>query len=1332
MNRRSKKSVSRALTVATLAVIAIPLLITPCRAADDRIAVLAPVDSIERMGVEAKAAYQLAGQLGNATLILPAGDGRFVDTTGKEIALDSFPVLWHHQGDSTEQTGPIHDAKTIEALRKYVDGGHSLFLSGAALAMVNQLGVEPIRPRLGGPGNDTGRAMLVPLKKKHPIFQGLAFSGNVVQISDAGHPAYSDFHGSGGPAGGMLLARTGGSENGLVEYESGVGRIIVMGWRLPHYSHAANAHRKNLERLTGNILNYLADDKSWQKVVVEKHHVPAGLLREPGVPEGAWTALRLAIVDLSETFGDRYPKAAESLARLKTLEASYEEEVEQDAKEDRDEQIDEIVKQFEQLKTEALLANPLLDFDQLLLVGRSASNLALPTNWQSNSSLNKVGHDNRIAVLSPVGPEGKLTTLWKPEDGRFVGDVDLHFDGRKMLFSMPGENRRWQIFEMNSDGSDLHEVATIDQPDVDNYDACYLPNERIIFNSTAPFVGVPCVRGSSHVTNLYLRAVDGVVRQLTVDQEHNWCPTVLNNGRVMYLRWEYTDTPHAFYRILFHMNPDGTEQVQHYGSNSYWPNAMFYARPIPGDPTKFVAVVGGHHDRPRMGELVLFDPAKGRFEADGVVQRIPGHGQEVEPILLDGLTQNRCPRFLHPYPLSEKYFLASCQPTAQSLWGIYLVDVFDNFVLLCESPGRAMMEPVPLRATRRPPVVPDRVDPTQKEAIVMLSDIYQGDGLKGVRRGTVKSLRLVGYHFSYQGMGGQIDRVGLDGPWDVKQILGTVPVEPDGSAYFRVPAYTPIAVQPLDGEGKAIQLMRSWFTAMPGEVVSCVGCHEDQNAAPPSGRPIAAGRAPSVIEPWFGPARGFAFRREVQPVLDKYCVGCHNGEQRGDGLVLADLTDRPEINMQGKSASYNTAAHFSPSYFELRKFVRSPTIESDLHMLPPREFHADTTKLVQLIQKGHYNVRLDTEAWSRLVTWIDLHTPYHGTWAEVCGQKRVENQFARRQAMRNLYTSVDDDPEAAYGQDDNAIKPVLPEPMPKATLVKLECPDWPFDAAEAERRQGAAPTTLAVEPIDGMELRLLKIPAGRFIMGQADGYPDEGTPTQMTIDKPFWLGQCEITNAQFAQFDPTHDSRLEHGDFLQFSVRERGYPVNEPDQPVVRVSWQQATAFCRWLSEQTGRTFRLPTEVQWEYACRAGTATPLWYGTLDTDFATYANVSDATHHSVDTFGWSLPSGAIPPWRPADTRFDDRHRVSAPVGTFAANPWGLHDMHGNAAEWTRSQYGPADEEGKKVVRGGSWYDRPIRCRSASRLAYAADQVVFDVGFRVMCEVEDEQRVVTTGR
>jgi formylglycine-generating enzyme required for sulfatase activity len=165
-------------------------------------------------------------------------------------------------------------------------------------------------------------------------------------------------------------------------------------------------------------------------------------------------------------------------------------------------------------------------------------------------------------------------------------------------------------------------------------------------------------------------------------------------------------------------------------------------------------------------------------------------------------------------------------------------------------------------------------------------------------------------------------------------------------------------------------------------------------------------------------------------------------------------------------------------------------------------------------------------------------------------------------------------------------------------------------------------------------------------------------------------------------------------------------------------------AFCEWLSGKTGLRFALPTEAQWEYACRGGSTSPLWYGTLDDDFSRAANLSDATHYTVD---YPHVPGAIPRWRPADTRFDDGWRVSAPVGTFRANTWGLFDMHGNVAEWTRSTYrsyplidGEDDCVGRKVVRGGSWLDRPRRARSAFRMHFERSQAIHDVGFRVVCE------------
>ncbi len=1329
------------------AALAIPVMLATAGAArgESDVGLLVAHSSADQWGAEARAACNLGKQLTAATVIVPAAKGKFVDESGAEVSLDRFRVVWYHQGDSVDTPGPIYDAKTIEALRGYVDSGHGLLLSGAALALTNTLGVEPLNPRRGGPGNDRSTAALVPVQREHPIFAGLRFDGGAARISNTGHPAFADFHASGGPTGGMLLARTpSGSENPLVEYELGKGRIIAMGWRLPHYSNAENDSRDNLERLTKNILAYLGDRKQWQKVVVKPFNRPSRRVPGKGVPAEEWRALKLAVSDLSETFAEHYPQGARHLKDLETLRQAHDElQGEGDTPNaDRAARLEELAKKFDQLRSEALLANPLVDFDRLLLVkrGNSSPRLGMPANWQGNCSLPRTGFNDEIATLSLASDKGELTTLHKPDGGRFVGDLDLHFDGERLLFSSVGSNETWQVFEINVDGSGLHQVTPSDDQDVDNYDACYLPSGDMIFSSTDCFQGVPCVKGSAHVANLYAMDARGQnIRQLTFDQDHDWCPTVLANGRVLYLRWEYSDLPHFVSRILFHMNPDGTEQFEYYGSNSYWPNSAFYARPVPGHATKFVAVISGHHDVARIGELVLFDTAKGRHEADGAVQRIPGYGKTVEPILRDGLVRDSWPKFLHPWPLSDKYFIVSAQPTAQSVWGIYLADVFDNMILIKETPGYALLEPVPLRPTKKPHVIPSRVQPKRDDAVVHMADVYAGPGLAGIPRGTVKKLRLFTYHFAYHGMGGQINRVGLDGPWDVKRIVGTVPVESDGSALFRIPANTPISVQPLDAEGKSLQLMRSWFVGMPGEHVSCIGCHERRNTAPPQRASIALDKPPSEIVPWYGPTRGFSFKREVQPVLDQHCVGCHAGDAGPDGQFVPNFRRQPDVNTTAGSNAYNHGTQFSPSYLALRRFVRSPTIESDMHLLSPMDFHADTTRLIQLLRKGHYEVKLDAEDWDRLVTWIDLHTPAHGTWHEIVGEKLVSHQRERRRAMMMRYAGRDEDPEAIYEPEVSAKRPPVSASLDissaagvsPSTSEKISLPGWPFDADEAKRRQEAGVNSRqTIDLGDGTELELAFVPAGQFVMGDTNGHSDEQPLRTVRIDKSFWIGRFEVTNRQFRQFDSTHNSRLEHGDFLQFSHQERGYSLNQPDQPVVRVSWSEAMAFCRWLTDKTGKTFTLPTEQQWEYACRAGTGTPLSYGGADDDFSAQANLADVNLERVDNFEpWSLPVGAIHAWRPSDARFNDRFRVSAPVGSYAPNAWGLHDMHGNVAEWTSSQYRSnlfASNDGRRVVRGGSWYDRAKDARSASRVDYWPYQRVYDVGFRVTCAIENDAR------
>jgi formylglycine-generating enzyme required for sulfatase activity len=1049
--------------------------------------------------------------------------------------------------------------------------------------------------------------------------------------------------------------------------------------------------------------------------------------------------LRLAVEDLMTAFGDQYPAGPEYLARLDRLALALEEAQAAVKLGDKDatQREKQVAEQLLALRDEALLANPLLNFEQLLLVkrGNKSPALGLPRNWQSNSCLPKQGFNDQIAVLSPVCRNGELTTLFTPPRDSFVGDVDLSFDGRRMLFSMVGENGRWQIFEAGTDGQSLRQL-TGQQPDVDSYDACYLPDGRILFTSTACFIGVPCVYGSSHVAVLYLMDAGGRnIRQLCFDQEHDWCPTVLNNGRVLYSRWEYADTPHSNTRLLFHMNPDGTEQMEFYGSNSYWPNSFFYTRPVPNHPTKVVSVIGGHHDNPRMGELVVFDPAAGRRENTGAIQRIPGFGKKVEMRISDGLTLDSWPKFLHPYPLSDKHFLVSCKPSPQSAWGVYLVDAFDNFVLLKDDPACALFEPIPLRATTPPPQIPDKVDLAKKDAIVYLPNIYIGDGLKGVPRGTVKQLRLFTYHFAYQDMGGLLGVVGMDGPWDIKRVLGTVPVRPDGSAKFRIPANMPISIQPLDQDGKALQLMRSWMTAMPGEVVQCAGCHEPQNTAPPLHSTTALNEPADEISPWYGPLRGFSYPREVQPVVDRHCVGCHDGRPAEEGGAEPNLRGDVKITDWAQVTPGNGGARggkFSVGYYELSRYVRRPGIESDYHLLEPMEFHAGTTELVQLLKKGHYGVELDDQAWDRLVTWIDMNCPYHGTWGEELAKPGVQRE--RRRELLKLYGGYDDDPEAVPEFAAAPAVPIVPAQIAMEATPEPVCEGWPFDAAEAQRRQAAAgpATTRTLHLAGGLDLEMVLIPAGRFIMGSRNGPPDERPQKVVSIERPFWMGRFEISNAQFALFDPDHDSRVESKNAYQFGIH--GYPMNRPEQPAVRMTCDHAAAFCRWLSQKTGTAVSLPSETQWEYACRAGTDTPLSFGALDADFSRHANLADATIRlfASDPYTVDLPlknPTRYDDWIPRDSRFNDGALLPVTPGSFLPNAWGLHDMHGNVAEWTRTTYRPYpagdegdDPNGPKVVRGGSWRDRPSRCTASFRLAYPTFQKVHNVGFRVVCPAD----------
>ena len=1115
--------------------------------------------------------------------------------------------------------------------------------------------------------------------------------------------------------------------------------------------------------------------------------VRAGVLEELELVDAL--AMQRAVGDMAERWPDRFPDTAATLEQIAEIEArlpALREAVAAGETGAADEAAEVV-----EFRRKTLLANPLLDFDRILLLrrgfadagsaGRAMSGaLGMAPNFASNVPIPRRGHWNdSLVVLSDLRGEPGFDLLFSPGDGRTLTDPALDFDGSRLMFSMEGgEERNWRIFEISASGTGLRQVTPDDGADVAHFDPCYLPNGDMLFTSTAGFLGLPCVFGSAPMVCLYRMCREtGGIRQLTFEQDSNWSPVAMAGGRVLYQRWEYSDIAHSNTRILFHMNPDGTDQREFYGSGSYFPPSLFYARPVPGHATMVAAIATGHHGTHRSGRLLLIDPSLGRRDAEGVVQEIPGFGKEVEPIVRDRLVDGEWPQFLQPFPLSEQYHLVAMKPSPEALWGVYLVDVFDNLTLIKESEGDALLWPMPLRESLRPPVIPDRIDPARDDGTMLVVDVYEGGGLEGVPRGTVKSLRVFEYYFSYRDVGGLIGTIGMDGPWDIKRPLGTVPVEEDGSAFFTLPANTPVSIQALDANGQALQIMRSWTVVQPGERASCVGCHEPQNSAPPTSRPLAALRPPSNLSAtWEAPVRGFSFEREIQPVLNRYCAGCHDGRRGPDGSELPYLLgDRRVEDWRSGLSGAASPGHieggqgFTESYAELHRFVRRPGIESDIRMLSPMDYHFSATELGQMLRKGHHGVELDRESWERLVTWVDLNTPFHGTWGEIVNDARGRQVLAmqeRAHELRAAYVpagpTVDYEKIPELPPYDDTYQPPQPREAVAAAVPEVE--NWPFDSGNAQAMQAAAAgpegTVRRIDLGEGpvfppawlghdenhpavesgaQAIELVLVPGGRFVMGSQDGHPDEGPEAEVEVG-PFWMAKFEITNAQFRMFDPLHESRDESRHGYQFG--RRGFYQDAPDQPVVRVSWEQARAFCRWLEERTGLAFELPTEAQWEWAARAGSADPFHYGGLNDDHSSFANLADrALQGFVQCTAQGNYTRSVPlanpnrydDWIPRGDGYDDGAIVTTAVGSYEPNPWGLHDMHGNAAEWTLSAYVPypyrADDgrneasrsEVDRVARGGSWRDRPHQSTASFRRPYASYQRVFNVGFRVVAPI-----------
>lgn len=953
-----------------------------------------------------------------------------------------------------------------------------------------------------------------------------------------------------------------------------------------------------------------------------------------------------------------------------------------------------LLEKFQTYQKDLLLKNPELNFDDVLY--RQTANDVMPLNWTGNPDLPKSGYDNQIRSFSLQDAELDSEVFNPGIQDTFVGDVVLHYDAQRFLFSGIGPKGNWELFEYNLIDKAAHQVSTAEFSEVDNYNGIYLPDDRIVFCSTACMAGVPCDKGNEDVANLYTMNNDGSsIRQLTYEQDADWYPYVMNSGKVMYLRWEYTDNSHYFTRILMNMNPDGTEQKALYGSNSYWPNTMFYAKQLPKSSNQFVAIVSGHHGTNRAGELVLFDTSLGVREIEGAVMRLGAINQNVRNVIKDQLVDNIWPKYLHPYPLTETTFLTASKTSSKSNWSIFLVDTYGNRVKIKDSAKYNLLEPVPVMTREVPPVIPDRIDTSKKDATVYIQDVYFGEGLKNVPRGTVKQLRISTYGYTLRGHGSH-DLLGVESAWDSKIILGTVDVEEDGSVIFKMPANLPITIQPLDKDGAALQLMRSWTTAMPGEYVSCLGCHENSNDVPAYKRTMASRKEPVELTPVFDIPTGIGFETEIQPVLDRNCISCHDGSG-----------NKPDF----KNTSSVGKLNFSQSYHELHPYVRRPGPESDFYMLPPMEYHVSTSELFQLLDNGHHGVELAPLDRRRLTRWIDLNVPYFPSYRSFFNSpeyKRIEDKALeiRRAYNSNVVDNSVDPATVNRVETDESTGRFVNDLITLDDQKLMKRIQTQTESSSADIRIINKESSLILESNMAI-MKLIPVASGVNTLENGE---------QLRMEMDLMIATTEVTNAFYNLYDVEHDSRYYDQQWKDHIGP--GYPANRPKQPVIRVNWYEATLFCEWLSEKIGRKVRLLTEDEWKYAALAGSHSEFHFGDESTDFSLYENLADSTLVNLAVFGID-PQPTTPTiyndFLPRVESVNDGQLVGTTVASYQSNPFGLYDMHGNAQEWVSTR-----KSGEAIAKGGSFRDRPKRAGVNHQIYYQPYQKVFNVSFRFCIE------------
>ena len=496
-----------------------------------------------------------------------------------------------------------------------------------------------------------------------------------------------------------------------------------------------------------------------------------------------------------------------------------------------------------------------------------------------------------------------------------IRDPDVAYEGDRVLFAWKKSDRLddYHLHELDLASGNVRQL-TFGLGFAD-YEGAYLPGGDLLFNSTRCVQSVDCF--FTEVSNLYTCAADGrFLRRLGFDQVHTNYPTVTEDGRAIYTRWEYNDRGQIYTQALFQMNPDGSGQTECYGNNSYFPTAILHARQIPGTQ-KVVAVAAGHHN-PQMGKLIVLDPAQGRQENQGAQLVAPVRPTSAVKVDAYGQLGDL---WQYPYPLSETEFLVSYSPWGRArdplLFGVYYMTIDGRRELLASDPLVSCNQPVPLRRPV-PHRRPNATDYNRETGTFYVQDVYAGPGLTGIPRGKAKKLRVIGLSFRATVIGGNHNRgeagaafvatpvAVAQGSWQAKTVIGDAPVSADGSAFFTAPSRTPLYFQVIDDKGHVIQTMRSWTTLQPGENASCVGCHEHKNGSPLATPARDAKRQrPQPLKPFYGPPRGFSFAQEIQPILDRHCTDCHNDRSDLPWLAGTKSRDTQTAEEEGNQAAFS-------------------------------------------------------------------------------------------------------------------------------------------------------------------------------------------------------------------------------------------------------------------------------------------------------------------------------------------------------------------------------------------------------------------------------------------